>query len=311
MTDQLPATVREHSGAAAVCDPRLPASFCGWALRQRASFDTRGNLLALTPGGSSRGVRPAAAVSGVLAMACAVLVFGSDPASLTWVAWLAAALAAAVSAATIQFRASGNDLRLAHRRVIYPGSLDGPAQVLLGRTQGAIGTVLGSRVRAEGLLGHHVDDALLREREWEIAGKLREITELRALLTANTASSLAGPMTSDVLGRQRRALELARDGTESLIRALERYADQIVAADAAELDWQQASRLARLNDKYLDLVARTASDDYARQEIAGLTEQLAAAARIRQERLYDADLAARALELPSRPAPDPDEEQGN
>jgi hypothetical protein len=71
--------------------------------------------------------------------------------------------------------------------VVFPENLDDPGRVLLGRAQGAISTVLGSRVRAAGLLGHPVDDALLSEREWEIASKLREIAALRTLHQANTA----------------------------------------------------------------------------------------------------------------------------
>jgi hypothetical protein len=56
----------------------------------------------------------------------------------------------------------------------------------------------------------------------------------------------------------------------------------------------------------LDLVARTASDDYAAGEIADLTGQLAAAAKARDDRLREADLAASALVLP-QPRPRPPE----
>jgi hypothetical protein len=182
--------------------------------------------------------------------------------------------------------------------VVFPESLDDPCRALLGRAQSAISVILGSRVRAAGLLGHPVDDALLREHEWEIASKLREITALRTLHKANTAGGPAGPMTTDVLGRQRRAIERAQEGTTSLVLALERYASQIAAADEAERDWQRAIELSELNDKYLDLVARTVADDFATEEIAGMIEQLAAATRARSDRLHDADLAARALGLP-------------
>lgn len=105
-------------------------------------------------------------------------------------------------------------------------------------------------------------------------------------------------MTADVLAAQRRAIELAQEGTASRVLALERYASQIAAADDAERDWQQAMKLSELNGKYLDLVARTAADDFAAKEIEGMTGQLAAAARTRSDRLHEADLAARALVLP-------------
>ena len=265
MTDQLPARTRAgdapglaamapggyRPAVAAVCDPRMPAAFRRWALRQRPCLDARGNLVALTPGGSSRGARPAARAGWLLAAACLVMLF-VDPLSAGWIAWLAAALAAATSATTIQIRTSRRDLELTTSKVIFPENLDPPCQALLGRAQNAISVVLGSRVRAAGLLGHPVDDALLGEHEWEIAGKLREITTLRALLKANAADGPAGPMTSDVLAAQRRAIELAQDGTTSRVLALERYASQIIAADDAERDWQQATKLSELNDKYLE-----------------------------------------------------------
>jgi hypothetical protein len=309
MTEQLPAPVREHYAMTAVCDPQLPVSFRWWVLRQRACFDSRGNLLALTPGGSSRGVRPAVIGGWGLAAACVALLF-VGPMAVSWVAWLTAALAAAISAATIQFRTNRKDMRLARSKVIFPDNLDAQCQALLGRAQSAIDTVLSSRVRADGLLGNPVDDAMLRENEWQIAGRLRTITSLRSLRRADAAGGPVGPLANDVLERQRRALELAQEGTISRVIALECYAAQIAAADEAERDYQQATRLARHNDKYLDLVAHTASDNRATEEITGMTEWLAIATRTRRERLHDADLAARALVLPSESAPDPDEGEG-
>jgi hypothetical protein len=158
---------------------------------------------------------------------------------------------------------------------------------------------LGSQVRAAGLLGNPIDDATLRQHEWEIASKLREITSLRELLAQNSRGAQAGPMTADVLAAQQRAIELAQGATTARILGLERYAGQITAADEADRDWQQATELSKLNGRYLDLVARTASDDYAAGQVAGLTDQLAAAARERNDRLHDADLAAEVLVLPA------------
>jgi hypothetical protein len=58
----------------------------------------------------------------------------------------------------------------------------------------------------------------------------------------------------------------------------------------------------RNNDKYLDLVARTAADQRATAEITGLAEQAAEAAQAFRETLQRATLAAEALALPeSRP----------
>jgi hypothetical protein len=303
-----PAT-RGPRNAVPVCDPQLPPSFRRWALGQRPCFDSRGNLVVLTPGGSSRGIRSAAVCCWLLTVVCVVLLF-ADPLSVGRVEWLAAAAAAAISAAAIQHRSSRRDLRLSRSKVIFPENLDETCRALLVRAQSAISSILDSHVRAAGLLGNPVDDTLLRQHEWEIAGKLREITSLRALLAANTRGTSVGPMTTDVLRAQQRAIELAQEATTSHILALERYASQVIAADEAERDWQQATRLSKLNDKYLELVARTASDDYAADEIAGLTEQLASAARARSDRLHDADLAASALVLPQPAVPSSDSGRG-
>jgi len=285
-------------------DPQMPSSFRQWARKQRPSFDSRGDLVVLTPGGSSGGIRPSVLGCWVVAVACAILLF-ANPLPAGRGEFVAAAAAAVISAVTIQRRSSRRDLELCRSKVIFPENLDETCQALLGRSQGAINIILSSCVRASGLLGNPVDDTLLRQHEWEIASKLREITNLRALLAANIAGNQVGPMTADVLRAQQRAIDVAQEATTARVLALERYASQITAADQADYDWQQATRLSKLNDKYLDLVARTASDDYAVAEIAGLTEQLAAAARARNDRLHEADLAASVLILPQTPSSRP------
>lgn len=78
---------------------------------------------------------------------------------------------------------------------------------------------------------------------------------------------------------------------------LERYADCVSAAANACRDWQDALRVSDLNDRYLDLVARTAADEYARVEISALTDQ-AAAAQTFQDAMQKMGLAAAPLELP-------------
>jgi len=296
------AGARSARGVMPVCDPQMPAPFRLWALGQRPVYGPRGDLAVLVPGGSSAGVRPAAVCCWLLA-AASIIVLVADPIAFGRIGWLAAAAAAAVAAVTIQHRASRRDLRLCRSKVIFAENLDQTCRALLERTQGAIGIILGSDVRAAGLLGNPVDDEMLRQHEWEIAGKLREITSLRALLTENIAKNPAGPMTADVLSAHQRAIELAQDATTARILAMEGYATQVTAADEADRDWQQAATLSTLNDKYLDLVARTAMDEHATGEITGLTDQLAAAARARYERLREADLAASALTLLARPAP--------
>jgi len=280
-----------------VCDPRLPPPFRRWALRQWPVFDSRGELAILVPGGSSGGGRLAAVCCWLAALACVALLV-ADPLPGGRGVWLAAAVGAAIAAAAIQYRSRRYHLRQCRSKVIFPESLDGRCRGLLGRGQAAMRTIRGSDVRAAGLLENPVYDEMLRQHEWEIASRLRQITSLRALLAASTLGGQAGPMTADVLGAQQRAIELAQEATAARVRALERYAGQVIAADDANRDWEQASKLSALNDKYLDLVASTASDEYAAGEITDLTGQLAAAARARNDRLREADLAAAVLVLP-------------
>jgi hypothetical protein len=281
-----------------VCDPEMPPSFRSWAIRQSPTFKSQGNIAVLVPGGSSGGARPTAVGCWLLAAVAMVLVF-LDPLSTGPGGWLAAAAVLAVTAGTLQHRASRRDRRLCRSKVIFPASLDETSRELLGRGQRAIGTVLGSEVRAAGLLANPVHDGLLRQHEWEIAGQLSEITKFRSLLAENTLGSSAGPMTKDVLKSHQRAIELAQAATVARVVALERYAEQVSAADEADRDWQQAVKLSKFNDEYLDLVARAASDEYAVGEIADLGEKLRTVAEARRDRLHEADLTACVLTWPA------------
>ena len=185
-----------------------------------------------------------------------------------------------------------------HRdEVVGPLALDLPCRQLLRRAQRSIARVLASGVHAADLRTT-VPEHVLRRHEWEIAIALRDITELRAEYAASASGAGPGPMTAAVLASQRRALTLAQDAVASRVSALERYAAQAEAADAAQRDWQDAMRVAGLNDKYLDLVARTAADQHAIAEITDLTEQAAVAARVFDDSLQQVTLAAEALALP-------------
>ena len=181
--------------------------------------------------------------------------------------------------------------------VVSPLALELECQNLLQRTQRAIATIVTSRVYA-GDLRAAVAEPVLRWLEWEIAVALREITELLLDLVSDYASGRAGPMTTTVLLSQNRAISIARDATTARVQALESLAAQVAVADAARRDWETAQRMAANNDKYLDLVARTAADQHATAEITGLAEQAAAAAQALRETLQQATLAAEALALP-------------
>ena len=142
-----------------------------------------------------------------------------------------------------------------------------------------------------------VTERTLRQHEWEIAVALRDITDLRAEHELNAAAS-AGPMTAAVLEPHQRAVQLAQNAIVSRVTALERYAAEIGAAASAYRDWQDALRVSGWNDRYLNLVARTAADEHAVTEIRGLTEQAAAAAQAFRDTVGQVSQAAAALALP-------------
>jgi hypothetical protein len=182
-------------------------------------------------------------------------------------------------------------------QVVSPLGLELECRKLLQRAQRAIATIVTSRVYA-GDLRATVEEPVLRRHEWEIAVALRDITELLLDLVSNYAGGTAGPMTTAVLVSQNRAISIARDATTARVLALESLAAQVAAAEAARRDWETAHRMAANNDKYLDLVARTAADQHATVEITDLAEQAAQAAQAFRETLQQATLAAEALALP-------------
>ncbi len=181
--------------------------------------------------------------------------------------------------------------------VVSPIALERGCRGLLQRAQRAIATIVTSGVYAGDLRGT-IDELVLRQHEWEIAVALREITELLFDLVSSSAGGPAGPMTTTVLLSQHRAIEIARDATTARIVAIESLAAQVAAAEAARRDWETAHRMAANNDKYLDLVARTAADQRATAEITDLAQQAAQAAQAFRDTLQRATLAAEALALP-------------
>jgi hypothetical protein len=227
-----------------------------------------------------------------LASAICITVMAARGASVAWIiAWFTAT-AAAVAVTRMA------DLQLPRSRVIEPSSLDDSGRQLLRRAQLAISAVLSSDACTADLLDRAAAQAALKRHEWEIASALREITALRAGSCTSLPDASAGPMTEAVLESHRRALDLAEQATTARVCALERYAGQVRVTEAARLDWQSALKIAGLNDRYLDLLARTAADDQAIAEIAILTGQASAADEAFRESLRRATIAAEALVLP-------------
>ena len=181
--------------------------------------------------------------------------------------------------------------------VVSPLALEAGCRQLLRRAQQAIAAVVTSGVYARDLRGA-VEEHVLRQHQWEIAVSLREITELLLDLVSSAGGGTVGPMTATVLLPQNRAIAIARDATTARVLALELLAAHVAAAEAARRDWEGAHQAAAKNDKYLDLVARTAADQHATAQIAGLAEQAAEAAQALRDTLQRATLAAEALALP-------------
>jgi hypothetical protein len=171
---------------------------------------------------------------------------------------------------------------------------------LFSRSQQAISVVLGSDVYSDDLLGQAADENVLRRHEWEIAVALREITRLGATLDSNTGDGPPGPQTAAILDSHKRALKVALEAIRSRVTALERFAEQVEAADNAKLDWKRAMKVSDFNEKYRELVARTAADELAVAQLAEMTDQAATAAQTFNESLHQAALAAEALALPAR-----------
>ncbi len=207
--------------------------------------------------------------------------------------WLVLAGTAAAAGAAVGLRFSPvRELAESADQIVYPHDLEGTCRTMLARTQSAIETILRSDVRAAGLL--EADEPTLRRHEWEIATALRRLSELR---TVHERQRPAGSMTVSVLESQRRALDVAQEAIAGRIAALERFAAQVAAADAAYGDWQDALQLSGLNDRYLDLVAATAAHEIAIAELADLTDRAAITASALQDSLHAASQAAELLAI--------------
>jgi len=179
--------------------------------------------------------------------------------------------------------------------LVVPSALDRPSRERLLRAQQAIAAALDADDCGAVEPGDAVPERTLRWHEWEIALALRDITDLSEEHALNAAS--AGPMTQAVLKGQRDALAQAVQAIEARVAELERYAACVRAAEIAYRDWLDAQRVADLNDRYLDLVARTAADEHAVAEISQQTDR-AAAAQTFQQAAREVGLAAEALALP-------------
>ncbi|MEV6105436.1 hypothetical protein AB0M28_12090 [Streptomyces sp. NPDC051940] len=140
------------------------------------------------------------------------------------------------------------------------------------RAQAAVTTVLESQVDRAGLLDDIANDVTLPAQQWEIAQRLVELTEL-AQKVQRAAGDASGSRVEEVLRAQRQALRLSASTLEQRVEALERYAENTRAADAAYREWEAVRELEELGEDMQDLLARTVRDELAVAEIDGLADR--------------------------------------
>lgn len=176
---------------------------------------------------------------------------------------------------------------------VGPHDLDTTCGLFLSRAQRAINSIIDSDVYKDGLSDVRVSPPMLREHEWAAARDSRNLAQRRSDYMKDSKSP-SGPMTSEVLISQRRALDQASNSIERKVSALEQYAETLRNADAMRHDLMRAQEVASRNEKYLDLVAQTAANERDTAEITAITEQDKQAF---QYSLQQASLAAEVLIL--------------
>lgn len=212
--------------------------------------------------------------------------------------WLWASVVAAVVSFAIRHEVTSGALARYHDRFVDPAALDITCLRPLRAAQTAINDVVRSEVYRAGMLTHAAHAADLRQHEWEIACRLREITKLDAEYAGSMSAGVPGPKTAAVLHAHSRAIDIAREATARRVAELERYAAVVKAADAALRDWKTAQQVADRNDLYLDLVAGSEADQQAVAEIMYLADQAIRTRDAFESTLNQAMLAAQPLVLP-------------
>ena len=162
--------------------------------------------------------------------------------------------------------------RTYHGRYLTAADFDARSRVLLRRAQDAVDSVTSSEIYQVGLLDASAASVALTGQEWDIALTLRDQARLRDQRAELSAAGM-GPQTAAVLDRQVQAAQLADASIAGRVAALEGYAAEVRAADAAYRDWRQVKALAEVSRQHLDMLARTAADEHAIDEIETMSRQ--------------------------------------
>lgn len=165
-----------------------------------------------------------------------------------------------------------------HGRYLTGADLDAPGRMLLRRVQEAADSVRSAAVCKAGLLDEVATDTALAAQEWDIALALREQARLRASRAA-VGKLAPGSAAAKLLDAHRDAARSAEESVTRRVVAIERYADEVRAADDAYRQRLQYAAVAGLSAAHLDMLARTAADDHAIAGLDAMTDQAAALRR--------------------------------
>jgi hypothetical protein len=195
--------------------------------------------------------------------------------------------------------------RLHRHRIVAPTDLDDSARDLLCRVQAAIRTVLSSQVYAKGLVDRPRAAVTLANEEWEIAVALHaharlRVTQWQAEQAASTERA------SKTLRLYHHMLDTATYSVTARVEELERYAEQVQAADTAYAEQHALRVLAGEREEYEEVLARAAVDARAWvhvRELALQAQQVAHAMRRPASSFNPAIRTGRSRPLGHRSAP--------
>lgn len=163
-----------------------------------------------------------------------------------------------------------------------PGGLDPRAAALTRRAQDAVHAVASARICRDGLIDEPATIAALAAQQSEIADALREQAVLRAQRSW-LAEPSPGSQAAELLEQHRQAAQTAEESIVARVVALERYAAEVLQADAEYRDWRQRAAITELTGPHLDLLARTAADEHRIAELHAMTEQARSVRRALRE----------------------------
>ena len=107
-----------------------------------------------------------------------------------------------------------------------------------------------------------------------------------------------GPMTAEVINAQQQALAMVLKSATSRVANLERYASSVDKVEATYRDWMSSQKAERLNDRVRNLLASTAKDEVAVEDLKTWTERTVSAEQAFRHSIQEASLAAEVLALP-------------